>query len=60
MSKMLTPDDIRAEMMGIIRDLCIWECDDATVTRSLFYIQGAYDLADSLIKRMEGKNEPGK
>lgn len=55
MPKMLTPDDIRSELMNLIHDLCIWECDDESVTRSLFYIQDAYDLADSLIKRMEGK-----
>lgn len=55
MPKMLTPDDIRAEMMDLIRDLCIWDCDDESVTRALFYINGAYDLANNLIERMEGK-----
>ncbi len=56
----ITPNEVRTELMDIIQSLCIWECDDASVTRSLFYIQGACDLADSLIKRMEGQKECGQ
>ena len=56
----LTPDIIRQEFMDCVRDLCIWEtpdeeCGNEVKTRELFYIQGAYDLANQLIKRLEEK-----
>lgn len=57
----LTPDIIRQEFMGCVRDLLIWDMPDEgeasqeIKTRALFYIQGAYDLAECLIRKMEDK-----
>ena len=59
LEKTITPDVIRKELMELIDSLCIWETPekdgDEFKTRCLFYIQGAYDMADQLIKRLEGK-----
>ena len=60
LAETITPDIIRKELMGLIDSLCIWDCPDENggsewKTRSLFYIQGVYDMADQLIKRLEGK-----
>ena len=57
--KQITPDMIREEFMGCVRDLLLWEMPDGesgreTMMRSLFYLQGAYDLANELIARLEG------
>lgn len=53
--KNLTPDMIREELMSCIGDLCIWEIPEGDQARTLFFIQGAYDMAHALIKRMEAE-----
>lgn len=60
--KQITAEIIHDEFMSCVKDLCICGIpDDETSneykTRSLFYIQGAYDMANSLIKRL--KDEKG-
>ena len=63
MSKALTADIVRQEFMGCVRDLLIWETPDEgessneVKTRRLFYIQGAYDLAECLIRKLEVKHD---
>lgn len=59
---MITPDIIRQEVMQMIRESCVWdipaEGDNAQdLTRTLFYICGAYDLAHNLINRLEGRKD---
>lgn len=60
LAETITPDIIRKEFMGLVCDLMIWEtpdedCGNELKTRELFYVQGAYDMADQLIKRLEVK-----
>lgn len=58
MAETITPDIIRQEFMHLVYDLVIWDTPEGESgsefkTRCLFYIQGAYDMADQLIKRLE-------
>lgn len=58
LAETITPDIIRKELMVLIDSLCIWDCPDENggsewKTRSLFYIQGAYEMADVMIKKLE-------
>lgn len=57
LAETITPDIIRKEFMGLVNDLCLWdtpedESGNEFKTRSLFYIQGAYDMAAGLIHRL--------
>ena len=55
----LTPEAVMGKVLELIQSLLVWEISDGesgneAKTRSLYYIAGMTDLADELIKMMEG------
>ena len=63
MADRLTAEDIRRVFMRMVRDSCPWDIsttdnpaqDAQELTRTLFYLAGAYDMAHDLINLLEGK-----
>lgn len=53
MARELTAENVRIVMMDILSDMSYWEYEGKEAEKLLYYIAGARDMADAVIKRIK-------